>query len=127
MSDMGLIVVGAAGRMGRTLIRVIAETPGVTLAGAVERAGAPEIGKDSGELAGLGANGIAITDDPLPALRQGRRRPRFHRAGGDGRLRRARRAGAHRPCHRHHRPLGRRRGEDQGGGAPRGRSSSRAI
>ena len=28
--------------------------------------GAPEIGKDSGELAGLGPNGIAIADDPLP-------------------------------------------------------------
>ena len=46
MTDMGLVVVGAAGRMGRTLIRVIAETPGVRLAGAIERAGAPEIGKD---------------------------------------------------------------------------------
>ena len=66
MSDMRLIVVGAAGRMGRTLVRVIAATPGVTLAGAIERAGAAEIGKDSGELAGLGANGIAISDDALP-------------------------------------------------------------
>ena len=66
MSDMGLIVVGAAGKMGRTLVRVIAESQGVTLAGAVERAGAPEIGRDCGELAGVGANGIAITSDPLP-------------------------------------------------------------
>ena len=65
MSDMGLVVVGAAGRMGRTLVRIVAETPGVTLSGAVERAGAPEIGRDSGELAGLGPNGVAITDDPL--------------------------------------------------------------
>jgi 4-hydroxy-tetrahydrodipicolinate reductase len=66
MSDMRLVVVGAAGRMGRTLIRVVSETPGVTLAGAVERAGAAEIGRDAGELAGIGANGIAITTDPLP-------------------------------------------------------------
>ena len=66
MSDMRLVVVGAAGRMGRTLIRVVSETPGVTLAGAVERAGAPEIGRDAGELAGIGANGILITTDPLP-------------------------------------------------------------
>jgi 4-hydroxy-tetrahydrodipicolinate reductase len=66
MSDMGLIVTGAAGRMGRTLVRVIAETPGVALAGALERAGAPELGRDAGELAGLGASGIRITDDPLP-------------------------------------------------------------
>jgi 4-hydroxy-tetrahydrodipicolinate reductase len=66
MNDMGLLVTGAAGRMGRTLIRVIAETPGVTLAGAIERTGAPELGRDSGELAGLGANGIPVSDDPLP-------------------------------------------------------------
>jgi 4-hydroxy-tetrahydrodipicolinate reductase len=66
MSEMGLIVVGAAGRMGRTLTRVIAEMPGVTLAGAIEREGNPELGKDAGELAGLGANGILLTDDPLP-------------------------------------------------------------
>jgi 4-hydroxy-tetrahydrodipicolinate reductase len=66
MADMRLIVVGAAGRMGRTLIRVISETPGAVLAGAIERDGAPEIGRDAGELAGLGPNGIAITTDALP-------------------------------------------------------------
>ncbi|HVY19181.1 MAG TPA: 4-hydroxy-tetrahydrodipicolinate reductase [Bauldia sp.] len=63
---MRLIVVGAAGRMGRTLVRLIAETPGVTLAGAIERNGAAELGADSGTLAGLPANGIAVTDDALP-------------------------------------------------------------
>ena len=68
MADMGLVVVGAAGRMGRTLIRIVAETPGVTLAGAIERAEAPEIGADSGTLAGLGPNGIAIAGDPLPVF-----------------------------------------------------------
>ncbi len=66
MADMRLIVVGAAGRMGRTLVRLIAETPGVTLAGAIERNGAAELGADSGTLAGLPANGIAVTDDALP-------------------------------------------------------------
>jgi 4-hydroxy-tetrahydrodipicolinate reductase len=66
MADMGLVVVGAAGKMGRTVIRIIAETPGVTLAGAVERAEAPEIGADSGLLAGLGPTGIPISGDPLP-------------------------------------------------------------
>ena len=68
MSDMRLVVVGAAGRMGRTLVRIIAESGGVTLAGAIERAGVAEIGKDSGELAGLGPNGIALTADPLPVF-----------------------------------------------------------
>ncbi len=68
MTDMRLIVVGAAGRMGRTLIRIVTEMPGVVLAAAIERAGAPEVGKDSGELAGTGANGIAVTDEPVAAF-----------------------------------------------------------
>jgi 4-hydroxy-tetrahydrodipicolinate reductase len=66
MADMRIVVVGAAGRMGRTLIRVVAETPGMVLSGAVERSGAPELGQDAGTLAGLGPNGIALSDDPLP-------------------------------------------------------------
>lgn len=68
MSDMGLVVVGAAGRMGQTLIRAIAATEGVRLAGAVERRGALQIGRDAGELAGAGQLGVEITDDPLPVF-----------------------------------------------------------
>jgi 4-hydroxy-tetrahydrodipicolinate reductase len=68
MTDMRLVVVGAAGKMGRTLIRVVDATPGVTLAAAVERPGAPEIGKDSGLLAGLSPNGIRVTDEPVAAF-----------------------------------------------------------
>ena len=67
MADMRLIVTGAAGRMGRMLIKAIAETPGVTLAAAIERRGAPALGEDAGLVAGVGANGIRISDDPLPA------------------------------------------------------------
>jgi 4-hydroxy-tetrahydrodipicolinate reductase len=66
--SMGLVVVGAAGRMGRTLIRAIHETPGAVVAGAVERKGSPFIGQDAGELAGAGSLGVAITDDPLQAF-----------------------------------------------------------
>ncbi len=68
MSELGLVVVGAAGRMGQTLIRTIAETEGVRLAAAIEREGAPALGRDAGELAGTGPNGIVIGDDPLPAF-----------------------------------------------------------
>ena len=68
MTDMGLVVVGAAGKMGRTLMRVIDATPGVTLAAAIERPGAPEIGKDSGLLDGLSPNGIPVTDEPVEAF-----------------------------------------------------------
>lgn len=63
MSDMRLLVAGAGGRMGRTLIAAIAETDGVVLAGAIEAPGAAVIGRDAGELAGLGPNGIAVSAD----------------------------------------------------------------
>ena len=65
MPDMGLIVAGAAGRMGRTLVRTIHEAPGVKVLGALERTGAPEIGSDAGELAGIGRIGVQVTDDAL--------------------------------------------------------------
>jgi 4-hydroxy-tetrahydrodipicolinate reductase len=67
-SDMRLVVVGAAGRMGQTLIRTIQTMEGVCVAGAIERAGSPNLGKDAGEIAGLGMIGIALADDPLPAF-----------------------------------------------------------
>jgi len=68
--SMGLIVVGAAGRMGQALIRTIAEIDGVHLAGAIERPGSDALGKDAGELAGLGSNGVIVTDDALPVFAQ---------------------------------------------------------
>ncbi|MBL0934594.1 MAG: 4-hydroxy-tetrahydrodipicolinate reductase [Rhizobiaceae bacterium] len=66
MSDMGLVVVGAAGRMGQAITRAISAIEGVTVVGALDRKGAPAIGRDAGELAGLGPIGVEITDDPLP-------------------------------------------------------------
>jgi len=68
MSDMRLIVAGAGGRMGRTLVKAIAETQGVTLVGATETAGSPLIGQDSGVLAGLPANGVLVVGDVKPLL-----------------------------------------------------------
>jgi 4-hydroxy-tetrahydrodipicolinate reductase len=70
MSDMRLIVAGAGGRMGRTLIHAIAATDGVALAGAVEAAGSAVIGRDAGELAGLGTNGVLVATDVEPLLDQ---------------------------------------------------------
>lgn len=63
-------IAGAAGRMGRTLARIVHETHGVALAGGLEAQGSPHVGADIGLLAGLGDLGIAITDDPLETLRQ---------------------------------------------------------
>jgi 4-hydroxy-tetrahydrodipicolinate reductase len=68
MADMRLIVAGAGGRMGRTLIKAIAETKGLALAGAVDAPGSAVIGRDAGELAGLGSNRIAVGTDAAPLL-----------------------------------------------------------
>ncbi len=68
MTDMRLIVVGAAGRMGRALVRAVADAEGATLVGAIEREGAAEIGQDAGTLAGIGDLGVPLTDDPLPVF-----------------------------------------------------------
>ena len=63
MSDMRLIVAGAGGRMGRTLIRALAETPGAVLTGALEAPTSELLGQDSGVLAGLPANGVLLSAD----------------------------------------------------------------
>ena len=68
-SDMRVVIAGAGGRMGRTLISAIAATKGMVLAGAVDAAGSAVIGRDSGELAGLGANGIKVTSDAAALLK----------------------------------------------------------
>ncbi|WP_235818046.1 4-hydroxy-tetrahydrodipicolinate reductase [Brucella thiophenivorans] len=65
-SEMNLVVVGASGRMGQTLIRAIHAIEGAHLTGAIVRAGSPFLGKDAGEVAGVGNLGVAMSDDPLP-------------------------------------------------------------
>ena len=70
MSEMRLVVAGAAGRMGRMLVQIIHETEGAVLAGALEREGAPALGQDAGQLAGVGANGVKISADALAVLAQ---------------------------------------------------------
>jgi 4-hydroxy-tetrahydrodipicolinate reductase len=69
MSDMRVVIAGAGGRMGRTLVKAIAETKGLVVAGAIEDVRSPLQGQDSGVLAGLPANGVALTPD-LNALLQ---------------------------------------------------------
>ncbi|MGB9876365.1 MAG: 4-hydroxy-tetrahydrodipicolinate reductase [bacterium] len=52
-----VLVSGAAGRMGREVVKAISQQEDMTLVGAVD---VREIGKDAGELAGVGRLGIAI-------------------------------------------------------------------
>jgi 4-hydroxy-tetrahydrodipicolinate reductase len=64
MSEMRLVVAGAGGRMGRTLVKAIADSKGLKLAGALEDPRSPLIGWDAGTLAGLGENQVKLTADP---------------------------------------------------------------
>ena len=69
MSELpGIVVTGASGRMGQTLIRLVAENPALALVGAVERAGHDWVGKDIGVAIGGSPLGIDVTDDPLPVF-----------------------------------------------------------
>jgi 4-hydroxy-tetrahydrodipicolinate reductase len=68
-SDMRVVIAGAGGRMGRTLIAAIAAGKGLALAGAVDAPGSANIGRDSGELSGLGPNGTKVTSDAAPLLK----------------------------------------------------------
>ncbi len=70
MADMRLVILGAGGRMGRTLVKTIADTPGAVVVGAVEQPGSPLIGQDAGVLAGLPASGVKVAPDLKPLLAQ---------------------------------------------------------
>ncbi len=65
---MRIIVVGAAGRMGGMILRLLEDAQGVELCGALEHPGSPALGSDAGHLAGCAHGGIAITDDALPLV-----------------------------------------------------------
>ena len=68
MSDLKVAIAGAGGKMGAANIRAIAATPGISVVSAFDRAGSPVLGKDAGELVGIEALGVAITDDIAIAL-----------------------------------------------------------
>lgn len=54
------VVVGAAGKMGGRIIHVMQETPSMILHRAVERPDHPCLGKDIGEIIGLGRMGVPL-------------------------------------------------------------------
>ncbi|MGR3434933.1 MAG: 4-hydroxy-tetrahydrodipicolinate reductase [Shimia sp.] len=64
----GIAVTGASGRMGRMLLRMVAESATARLVGALERPGHPWIGQDAGTAMGGAPLGVTVTDDPLEAL-----------------------------------------------------------
>ena len=68
MSDMGLVVVGAAGRMGQALVRAIHSMPGARVAGAIERPGVRISARMPANWPASARSMSPITDDPLPAF-----------------------------------------------------------
>ncbi len=55
-------VVGAAGRMGKSLTQAVAETEGLVLGAATERSSSSLLGSDAGELANVGCLEVALVD-----------------------------------------------------------------
>jgi 4-hydroxy-tetrahydrodipicolinate reductase len=60
-------IAGASGRMGRTLIESVLNTPGCSLAGAFDISGSPAIGRDAGDFMGQNT-GVIVTDSVEAAL-----------------------------------------------------------
>ena len=63
---INVIVIGAAGRMGRRLVANISAADDMQLAGAVEAPQSPVIGQDAGIIAGVAPTGIMISDQLEP-------------------------------------------------------------
>ncbi len=66
MADV--IVCGAAGRMGRAVVRLAHESGSMKVIGAIEEPAHPDMNHDVGELAGVGKIGVAVTAELLPLL-----------------------------------------------------------
>lgn len=57
---MRVAIIGASGRMGRTLIDAVNQTVGLTVSAAIERPDSSLLGADAGELAGIGKIGVEV-------------------------------------------------------------------
>jgi 4-hydroxy-tetrahydrodipicolinate reductase len=70
MTDV--VVAGAAGRMGSRIVACLAEAPDFRLVAALEAAAHPAVGRDAGEVAGVGTRGIPIGGDAAALITAGR-------------------------------------------------------
>jgi 4-hydroxy-tetrahydrodipicolinate reductase len=61
-SAMKIAIAGASGRMGRMLIETVLTEPDMTLSGALDRAGTPQLGQDAGAFLGK-QTGVVLSDD----------------------------------------------------------------
>ena len=67
-----IIVAGAAGRMGNRIVACLRDTPDLRLCAALEAPAHPALGRDAGELAGVGRLGVALAGDPAAAITRDR-------------------------------------------------------
>lgn len=61
-------VVGASGRMGSLIVRLVLESDDLVLGGALENEGHACIGRDAGEVAGMKAAGVSVSSDVREAF-----------------------------------------------------------
>jgi 4-hydroxy-tetrahydrodipicolinate reductase len=65
---LNIAMLGASGRMGRTIVPLLAEAADFRLSGALAAPGDAAVGQDAGVLAGIAPLAIAISDDVSVAL-----------------------------------------------------------
>ncbi|MBI1823465.1 MAG: 4-hydroxy-tetrahydrodipicolinate reductase [Nitrospirae bacterium] len=66
-----ILVKGAGGRMGNKIISLILGDSRFLLSGAVEMKGHPAIGRDAGEMAGVGKSGVRVSEEFPPSVQSG--------------------------------------------------------
>ncbi len=67
-----VVVAGAAGRMGSRVVACLQDDKDLRLTGALEAPRHPALGRDAGEVAGVGRLGVVLTADPEAVLSQDR-------------------------------------------------------
>jgi len=65
---VGMVVVGAAGRMGRMLVAAVDAEPAARLAGVTVRPGHPWVGRDLGRMLGGAERDLTVVDDLLDVI-----------------------------------------------------------
>jgi 4-hydroxy-tetrahydrodipicolinate reductase len=70
MAEIRVGISGCGGRMGRMLVAEVQGTDGCRVTAGIDVRGSTAIGRDLGELAGIGALGVAVGDDIARLLAQ---------------------------------------------------------
>jgi 4-hydroxy-tetrahydrodipicolinate reductase len=61
IEKIDIAITGAAGRMGQRLVALGSADPALRVVAAIERAGQPQLGRDAGEVAGVGKIGVPLS------------------------------------------------------------------